>query len=218
MSRKSGRRLANIEDYIDATIQVPKKYTKKRAKEDELQETLITITIVITSRQTVNQENLDNKNWKKNNCMNISSNKIKKLYTKWREYGWEKKNLARETESPKIEAQNKAVKTNHIQSKIDNRQKNSKYRLYVVRDEMVNHIVRKSSKLAQMKFETRHDCIVIFWHSTQHKKAIPRWYTGRKWHIPMASNRKRSRGRIKSYDMGQSEGPIVPLQWCTGRE
>ena len=50
------------------------------------------------------------------------------------------------------------------------------------------------------------------------KNAIPRWYTGRKWHIPMASNRKRSRGRIKAYDMGQGEGPIVPLQWFTGRE
>ena len=50
------------------------------------------------------------------------------------------------------------------------------------------------------------------------KNAIPRWYTGRKWHIPMASNRKRSRGRIKAYDMGQGEGLIVPLQSCTGRE
>ena len=27
----------------------------------------------------------------------------------------------------------------------------------------------------------------------------------------MVSNRKRSRGRIKAYDMGQGEGPIVPL-------
>ena len=59
---------------------------------------------------------------------------------------------------------------------------------------------------------------VIFWPSPQPKNAIPRWYTGRKWHIPMASIRKRSRGRIKAYDMGQGEGLIVPLQWCTGRE
>ena len=36
--------------------------------------------------------------------------------------------------------------------------------------------------------------------------------------IPTASNRKRSRGRIKAYDMGQGEGLIVPLQSCTGRE
>ena len=27
----------------------------------------------------------------------------------------------------------------------------------------------------------------------------------------MASNRKRSRGKIKAYDMGQGEGPIVQL-------
>ena len=32
----------------------------------------------------------------------------------------------------------------------------------------------------------------------------------------MASNRKRSRGRIEAYNMGQGEGPTVPLQWCTG--
>ena len=37
---------------------------------------------------------------------------------------------------------------------------------------------------------------------------ISKWCTGRKWHIPMASNRKRSRGRIKAYDMGQGEGPL----------
>ena len=63
------------------------------------------------------------------------------------------------------------------------------------------------------------DCAyVIFWPSTRPKNAIPRWCTGRKWHIQMASNRKRSRGRIKAYNMGQGEGSTVPLQWCTGRE
>ena len=60
--------------------------------------------------------------------------------------------------------------------------------------------------------------MLYFDPSTRPKNANPRWCTGRKWHIPMASNRKRSRGRIKAYDMGQGEGPIVPLQWCTGRE
>ena len=52
---------------------------------------------------------------------------------------------------------------------------------------------------------------VIFWPSIRPKNTNPRWYTGRKWHIPMASNWKRSGGRIKAYDMGQGEGPIVPL-------
>ena len=31
--------------------------------------------------------------------------------------------------------------------------------------------------------------VVVFWPSTRPKNAIPRWCTGRKWHIPMASNR-----------------------------
>ena len=62
------------------------------------------------------------------------------------------------------------------------------------------------------------DAFVMFWSLTRPKNAIPRWCTGWKWHIPMASNRKRSRGRIKAYNMGQGEGLTVPLQWCTGRE
>ena len=63
-----------------------------------------------------------------------------------------------------------------------------------------------------------HALLLYFDPSPWPKNTIPRWYTGRKWHIPMASNRKRSRGRIKAYDMGQGEGLIVPLQSCTGRE
>ena len=31
----------------------------------------------------------------------------------------------------------------------------------------------------------------------------------------MASNRKRLRGRIKAYNMGQGEGPTVPIQTDT---
>ena len=53
---------------------------------------------------------------------------------------------------------------------------------------------------------------VIFWPLTRPKNAIPRWCTGRKWHILMASNRKRSRGEIKADNMGQGEGPTVALQ------
>ena len=64
----------------------------------------------------------------------------------------------------------------------------------------------------QTQLVTPSPSCVIFWPSTRPKNTIPRWYTGRKWLIPMASNRKRLRGRIKAYDMGQGEGPIVPLQ------
>ena len=78
--------------------------------------------------------------------------------------------------------------------------------------------IREMAENVMIENDICKDTIVIFWPSTQPKNAIPRWYAGRKWHIPMASNRKRSRGRIKAYDMGQGEGPIVPLQLCTGRE
>ena len=59
---------------------------------------------------------------------------------------------------------------------------------------------------------------VIFWPFDPAKNAIPRWCTGMKWHIPMASNRKRSRGRIKADNMGHGEGPTVPLQSAAPEE
>ena len=57
----------------------------------------------------------------------------------------------------------------------------------------------------------RTDCYVLTFDRAP-KNSIPRWCTGRKWHIPMASNRKRSRGRIKAYNMRQGEGPTFPIQ------
>ena len=41
--------------------------------------------------------------------------------------------------------------------------------------------------------EWERSCILTF---DLAKQAIPKWCAGRKWHIPMANNRKRSRGRI----------------------
>ena len=59
-------------------------------------------------------------------------------------------------------------------------------------------------------------CILAFGPG---KHAIPKWCAGRKWLIPMASNRKRSRGRIKADEMRRgknSHGTFI--DWCTGRE
>ena len=63
----------------------------------------------------------------------------------------------------------------------------------------------KKKKFSPSKFK----CYVLTFDPAQ-RNAIPRWCTGRKWHIPMTSNRKRSRGRIKVFNMGQGEGPTVP--------
>ena len=68
------------------------------------------------------------------------------------------------------------------------------------------------------RLKVKRSCYVLTFDPAQ-RNAIPRWCTGRKWHIPMASNRKRSRGRIKAYNMGQGEGPhCANTDWCTGRE
>ena len=50
---------------------------------------------------------------------------------------------------------------------------------------------------------------IIFWPSTRPKNAIPRWCTGRKWHIPMDSNRKKLHGRKLADEMGRAK--IIPM-------
>ena len=62
-------------------------------------------------------------------------------------------NLKRETESLLIAAQNNAIRTNHIKTRIDKMQQNSKCRLCGDRDEMIYHI-NKCSKLAQKEYKT----------------------------------------------------------------
>ena len=76
-----------------------------------------------------------------------------------------KGNFKRETESLLIAAQNNAIRTNHIKARIDKTQQNSKCRLCSNRDEIINHIISESSKLAQKEYKTRHDWVgkVIYW-------------------------------------------------------
>ena len=59
-------------------------------------------------------------------------------------------------------------------------------------------------------------CILTF---DPGKYAIPKWCIGRKWHIPIASNRKKSCRRDLADEMGpgkKSHGTLI--DWCTGRE
>ena len=61
--------------------------------------------------------------------------------------------------------QNNAIRTNHIKARIDKTQQNSKCRLCGDRDETINHIISKCSKLAQKEYKTRYDWVgkVIDW-------------------------------------------------------
>ena len=71
---------------------------------------------------------------------------------------WPRKgNLKRETESLQITAQNNAIRTNHIKTRIDKMQQNSRCWLGGERDETINHIIRECSKLAKKEYKTRHD-------------------------------------------------------------
>ena len=60
--------------------------------------------------------------------------------------------------------------------------------------------------------------IVMFWPFDPAQKRYFKVIHRKEVTHSKASNRKKTRGRIKAYDMGQGEGPIVPLQWCTGRK
>ena len=61
-------------------------------------------------------------------------------------------------------AQDNAIRTNHIKAKIDKTQQNSKCRLCGDRDETINHIMSKCSKLPK-ESKARHDWVdkVIHW-------------------------------------------------------
>ena len=76
-----------------------------------------------------------------------------------------KGNFKRETESLRIAAQNNALRTNHIKTRIDKTQQNSKCRQCCDRDETIHHIISECSKLVQKEYKTRHDWVgkVIHW-------------------------------------------------------
>ena len=67
-----------------------------------------------------------------------------------------KRNLLREIEFLFLATQNNAIRTNFVKVKIDMTQHNCKCRLYGGRDETINHIVSKYSKLAQKEYKTKH--------------------------------------------------------------
>ena len=67
-----------------------------------------------------------------------------------------KGNLKRETESLLLPAQNNAIRTNHIEVRIDKTQQNSICRLCGDRDETINYIISECNKLAQKEHKTRH--------------------------------------------------------------
>ena len=91
-----------------------------------------------------------------------------------------KRYLKRETESPRIAAQDNAIRTNHIKARIVKTEQNSKCRLCGDRNETINHIVNECSKLAHRENKTWHDLVGKVIHGEICKKLkfdhTNKWY------------------------------------------
>ena len=76
-----------------------------------------------------------------------------------------KGNFKREMKSLRIATQDNAIRTNHIKTRIDKTQQNSKCRLRGDRNEMINHIISECSKLAQREYKARQHLVgkVVHW-------------------------------------------------------
>ena len=154
--KEEGRGCVSIKDCIDTL----EKRLRDNIRKNE--ERLITAASNSIVGQREKQQKLGNRNGKKNNRMNISSDKTahEKSLTWLR-----KRNLKRKTESLLIAAQKNAIRTNRIKAKIDNTEQNSKYILCCEKDETVNPIIIECSQLIQKGYKTRHDWVamVIRW-------------------------------------------------------
>ena len=91
-----------------------------------------------------------------------------------------KGNFKREIESLLMAAQSNTIRTNYIKARIDKTQENSKCRLFGDRDETINHMINKCSKLALKEYKTRHDWLgkVIHWEMCKKFKFdhTNKWY------------------------------------------
>ena len=121
-----------------------------------------------------------------------------------------KGNFKKETESLLIAAQNNTIRTNHIKVRINKMQQNSKCRLYGDREETINHIISKCSKLAQ-EYKTRHDWLgkVIHWQMCKKLKFdhTNKWYM----HSPAAVLENDTHKLLWDFDI-QTNHLISPRQ------
>ena len=146
--KEGGRGLASIEDSVDTSIQRLEDYIERHERG------------LITAIRNNTDNTIDNRmtktrkqKWEgkqlherfKRLINNISHDKT---------WIWLRKgNFKRETESLLMAAQNSAIRTNHINERIDKTQQNSKCRLCSDRDETINHMISKCSKLAQKEYK-----------------------------------------------------------------
>ena len=176
VSRKEeGRCLASIEDSIDALIQWLEDYIEKHWGR------LITDTRNNTEKMRINKLKITGKQKLEEiqlyGCFKGLTSDIsyEKTWT-WLRKG----NLKRETEFLLIATQNNAIRTNHVKARLDKTKQNSKFKLCVNRDKMINYIISECSKLAQKEYKTRHDWVgkLIHWELCKKLKFdhMNKWY------------------------------------------
>ena len=109
------------------------------------------------SMQQINRMNITRKQkWGEKQLYGLFKRLINNI-SREKTWTWlRKENFKRETESILIAAQNNTMRTNQIKRRIDTQQ-NRKCWLCGDRDETINHIISKCSKLAQKEYKTRHD-------------------------------------------------------------
>ena len=152
--KKGGKGLASIKDTVDASIQRLEEYIEKHERG------LIT-TIRNDTDDTINKRvtTTRKQKWEGKQIYGRFKRLINNM-SHQKSWTWLRKgNLKRETESLLIVAQDNAIRTNHINARIDKRQQNSKCRLCGDRDEMINHIISECRKLAHKVYKARHDWV-----------------------------------------------------------
>ena len=186
VSRKDGGRgLASIEDSVDASLQRLEDYIGKHegglftATRNDTDNTMNNRMTITRKQKWEGKQFYGHFKWL---IYNISHQKT---------WTWlRKRNFKGETESLLIAARNNAIRINHIKTRIDKTQQNSKCRLFGDRDETINHI-SECSKLPQKAYKTRHDWVgkVIHWEMCKKFKFdhTNEWYMHnpacpRKWH------------------------------------
>ena len=151
--REEGRGFVSIEDSVEASIQRLEDYIQMcRGR-------LIAATRNKTNDTKTRRTKITRKQPYRRFKRLISDVSHEKTWT-WIRKG----NLKRETESLLIAAQNNAIRTNHIKARIDKTQQNSRCWLCDDRDETINHIISKCSKLALKEYKTRCDWVVKVIH------------------------------------------------------
>ena len=161
VSRKEGGRgLASIEDSADASIQRLEDYIGKH------EERLITAIRNDTDNTIDDRTTITRKQKEEEKQLYGRFKRLINTISYQKTWTWLRKgNFKRETESLLTAAQNNAIRTNHIKTRIDKTKKNSKCRLCGDREETINNIISECCKLAQKEYKTRHDWVgkVIHW-------------------------------------------------------